>query len=176
MDAGPNTDFVRKNTADVAAVFAVFACASRLLEEDTQSYPGSADEGGVGMAYYERSVICRIAYFMTIYLIPLPHRALALHYISHASIQIAHVQCLILLSSFLCSVNCLPQAWLLVGQAVRMGQDLGLHVCEVLSYTKSYTKVLLYRDNLDTLRSTDRSEKRGVESGGLCISLIGCSP
>src|SRR5882762_2728153 len=54
--------------------------------------------------------------------------ALILHYISHASIQIAHVQCLILLSSFLCSVNCLPQAWLLIGQAVRAAQDLGLHV------------------------------------------------
>lgn len=32
------------------------------------------------------------------------------------------------MSSFLCSVNCLPQAWILIGQAVRTGQDLGLHV------------------------------------------------
>ena len=32
------------------------------------------------------------------------------------------------MSSFLCSVNCLPQAWLLIGQAVRAAQDLGLHV------------------------------------------------
>jgi hypothetical protein len=31
------------------------------------------------------------------------------------------------MASFLCSVNCLPQAWILVGQAVRTGQDLGLH-------------------------------------------------
>jgi len=54
--------------------------------------------------------------------------ALVLQYISHASIQIAHVQCFILLSSFLCSVNCLPHAWILIGQAVRVGQDLGLHV------------------------------------------------
>ena len=175
MDEGPNGDFARKNTADVAVVFAVFACASRLLEEDEQSYPGSGDEGGTGMAYYERSVICRIAYFMTVSLTPLPHRALALHYISHASIQIAHVQCLILLSSFLCSVNCLPQAWLLIGQAVRMGQDLGLHVCVLRSFTESYTKVLFYSGNLGTLRSTARSEKRDAESGGLFISLIGCS-
>lgn len=56
------------------------------------------------------------------------YRALILHYISHASIQVSHVQCLILMASFLCSVNCLPQAWLLVGQAVRSAQDLGLHV------------------------------------------------
>lgn len=55
-------------------------------------------------------------------------RALILHYISHASIQVSHVQSFILMSSFLCSVNCLPQAWLLVGQAVRTAQDLGLHV------------------------------------------------
>lgn len=58
--------------------------------------------------------------------------ALILHYISHASIQITHVQCFVLLSSFLCAVNCLPQAWLLVGQAVRMSQDLGLHVSTCL--------------------------------------------
>lgn len=56
-------------------------------------------------------------------------RALILHYISHASIQMSHVQCFVLMASFLCSVNCLPQAWLLIGQAVRMAQDLGYHVC-----------------------------------------------
>ena len=42
--------------------------------------------------------------------------------------QVEHVQCFLLMSSFLCSVNCLPQAWLLVGQAVRAAQDIGLHV------------------------------------------------
>lgn len=62
--------------------------------------------------------------------IDLPYfdRALILHYISHASIQMSHVQCFVLMASFLCSVNCLPQAWLLIGQAVRMAQDLGYHV------------------------------------------------
>jgi len=53
---------------------------------------------------------------------------LILQYISHARIQPAHVQCFTLLSSYLCSVNCLPQAWILIGQAVRTAQDLGLHV------------------------------------------------
>jgi hypothetical protein len=70
--------------------------------------------------------------------------ALILYYISHASVQVLHVQSFVLMASFvgthnlrnvckaepshqLCSVNCLPQAWLLVGQAVRSGQDLGLH-------------------------------------------------
>ena len=55
-------------------------------------------------------------------------RALILHYISHTSMQVEHVQCFLLMSSFLCSVNCLPQAWILVGQAVRIAQDIGLHV------------------------------------------------
>lgn len=54
--------------------------------------------------------------------------ALILQYISHARIQPAHVQCFILMASYLCSVNCLPQAWILVGQALRTGQDVGLHV------------------------------------------------
>ena len=56
------------------------------------------------------------------------HSALILHYTSYPSIQLEHVQCFLLMSSFLCSVNCLPQAWLLVGQAVRAAQDIGLHV------------------------------------------------
>ena len=55
-------------------------------------------------------------------------RALILQYISHASMQVEHVQCFLLMSSFLCSVNCLPQAWIIVGQAIRISQDIGLHV------------------------------------------------
>lgn len=50
-----------------------------------------------------------------------------LYYIDHTATQLAHVQCFVLLSSFLASLNRLPQAWLLVGQAVRIAQDLGLH-------------------------------------------------
>jgi hypothetical protein len=61
-------------------------------------------------------------------------RALILQYISHSHIQVTHVQTFILMSSFLCSVNCLPQAWILTGQAVRIGQDLGLHVSIFLYY------------------------------------------
>ena len=53
-----------------------------------------------------------------------------LYYIGNTqgNTQLAQVQAFTLLSSFLCSVNCLPQAWLMVGQAVRTAQDLGLHV------------------------------------------------
>lgn len=46
--------------------------------------------------------------------------------------QVEHVQCFLLMSSFLCSVNCLPQAWIMVGQAVRIAQDIGLHVSHLL--------------------------------------------
>ncbi|KAL5527321.1 hypothetical protein ACEPAG_6112 [Sanghuangporus baumii] len=104
MDLRHDVNVVRAQTPFIALVFAVFACASRVVDDPRLN---DEDDGGLGMVYYERSLI--------------------LHYISHPLIQIAHVQCIVLLSSFLCAVNCLPQAWLLVGQAVRMSQDLGLH-------------------------------------------------
>ncbi|KAJ7117381.1 fungal-specific transcription factor domain-containing protein [Mycena crocata] len=107
MDNTSDPLFVRSETAFISLVFAVFACSARLVEDARLTISDSLDDGGMGMVYYERALI--------------------LQYISHANTQIAHVQCFILLSSFLCSVNCLPQAWILVGQAVRTGQDLGLH-------------------------------------------------
>ncbi|KAF8271777.1 fungal-specific transcription factor domain-containing protein [Lactarius quietus] len=106
MDHKDDGHLARTQTAFIAMVFALFACASQLVD-DPRLKGEKEDDGGVGMVYYERALI--------------------LHYISHASIQVAHVQCFILMSSFLCSVNCLPQAWLLIGQAVRAAQDLGLH-------------------------------------------------
>ncbi|KAJ7047591.1 fungal-specific transcription factor domain-containing protein [Mycena alexandri] len=107
MDSMPDPGFARAEAAFTSLVFAVFACSARLVEDPRLSISESQDDGGMGMLYYERALI--------------------LQYISHANTQIAHVQCFILLSSFLCSINCLPQAWILVGQAVRTGQDLGLH-------------------------------------------------
>ncbi|PFH52693.1 hypothetical protein AMATHDRAFT_56791 [Amanita thiersii Skay4041] len=107
MDNKDDLRFVRSQAAFLSLVFAVFACAAHLVNDPRLSTNGRLDDGGIGMVYYERALI--------------------LQYISHASIQIAHVQGFILMSSFLCSINCLPQAWLLVGQAVRIGQDLGLH-------------------------------------------------
>ncbi|PBL02271.1 hypothetical protein ARMGADRAFT_1005684 [Armillaria gallica] len=100
-------NLARSQTAFISLIFAVFACAACLVQDPRLSTSERPDDGGMGMVYYERALI--------------------LQYISHASIQAAHVQCFILLSSFLCSVNCLPQAWILIGQALRTGQDLGLH-------------------------------------------------
>ncbi|KAI5120922.1 hypothetical protein M0805_002902 [Coniferiporia weirii] len=117
MDNKNDVSYVRMRTPFIALVFAVFACAARIVDDVRL---GDSDDGGLGMVYYERALI--------------------LHYISHASIQIAHVQCIVLLSSFLCAVNCLPQAWLLVGQAVRMAQDLGLHRHSGHSSIKSIEK------------------------------------
>jgi hypothetical protein len=107
MDNIHDPVLARSETAFMALVFALFACAAQLIDDPRLATGSSSDDGGMGMVYYERALI--------------------LHYISHASIQISHVQCFILMSSFLCSVNCLPQAWILIGQAVRTGQDLGLH-------------------------------------------------
>lgn len=107
MDNQHDVSIARNETAFVALVFAVFACAAQILDDPRLKTSDSKDDGGMGMVYYERALI--------------------LHHISHAGIQVEHVQCHVLLASYLCSVNCLPQAWLLTGQAVRTGQDLGLH-------------------------------------------------
>ncbi|OSX59228.1 hypothetical protein POSPLADRAFT_1048569 [Postia placenta MAD-698-R-SB12] len=107
MDHTHDAELARRQTAFIALVCAVFAVASRFVNDPRLSNRDNLDDAGMGMIYYERALI--------------------LHYISHASTQIEHVQCLLLMSSFLCSVNCLPQAWLLAGQAVRTAQDIGLH-------------------------------------------------
>ncbi|TBU32080.1 fungal-specific transcription factor domain-containing protein [Dichomitus squalens] len=107
MDHPADTKFVREHTPFVALVCAVFAVASRFVDDPRLKTSDNLDEAGMGMVYHERALI--------------------LHYISAASMQVEHVQCFLLMSSFLCSVNCLPQAWLLVGQAVRAAQDIGLH-------------------------------------------------
>ncbi|KAG8907057.1 hypothetical protein FRB99_005434 [Tulasnella sp. 403] len=95
----------------ICVVFAVYAVAARFVDDDRlklgDTEDGGEETGGMGMVYYER--------------------ALVLYYIGAAATQLAHVQAFVLLSSFLASLNCLPQAWLLCGQAVRIAQDLGLH-------------------------------------------------
>jgi hypothetical protein len=107
MDNTKDQALVRSEAAFLCVLFAVFACAAHLVQDSRLTTGERSDDGGMGMVYYERALI--------------------LQYISHANTQIAHVQCFILMSSFLCSINCLPQAWILIGQAVRTGQDLGLH-------------------------------------------------
>lgn len=97
-----------------------------------------------------------------------------LHYISHASIQSAHVQCLILMSSFLCSVNCLPQAWLLVGQAVRTAQDLGLHVSCFKSAELDHLSNILFSGHLVDLPLRPLKRKLVAKSGGACTPSTGC--
>jgi hypothetical protein len=119
MDNSHDLDIVRSETAFLSLLFAVFACAANLVEDGRERH----DDGGMGMVYYER--------------------ALVLQYISHPNTQIAHVQCFVLMSSFLCSVNCLPQAWILIGQAVRTGQDLGLHVSFKFPFKEYWVTCLL---------------------------------
>ncbi|KAG8858883.1 hypothetical protein FRC20_011924 [Serendipita sp. 405] len=91
----------------VAVVFAVFTCAARFLDDPRIKSEHYMDPRGTAMIFYER--------------------AMMLYIIDHTSTQLAHVQCFALLSAYLASLNRLPQAWLLVGQAVRTAQDLGLH-------------------------------------------------
>ncbi|KAG8820684.1 hypothetical protein FRC17_010075 [Serendipita sp. 399] len=95
----------------VAVVFAVFTCAARFMDDPRIKSGHYKEPRGTAMIFYERRV----------------YSAMMLYIIDHTSTQLAHVQCFALLSAFLASLNRLPQAWLLVGQAVRTAQDLGLH-------------------------------------------------
>ncbi|GJJ07349.1 hypothetical protein Clacol_001550 [Clathrus columnatus] len=105
----------RADAGYVSVLFGVFACAARIVEDERLVLEGG--DGGMAMVYYESGFL--IASHGS--------RAMILYYIGHTNTQLAQVQCFVILSSFLCSVNCLPQAWLVIGQAVRIAQDLGLH-------------------------------------------------
>ena len=59
-------------------------------------------------------------------------RAEILHYSTVRDVTIRQVQCLTLLAAFQASVNAMPMAWLLAGQALRIGQDIGLPVIPFL--------------------------------------------
>ncbi|CUA77561.1 Activator of stress genes protein 1 [Candida albicans SC5314] [Rhizoctonia solani] len=126
-------------------VFAVFAVAARILIDPRIVRPppfgalDSVDETirPTALIFYERSMM--------------------LYYIGQTVTQLAHVQTFVLLSSFLASINCLPQAWLLCGQAVRTGQDLGLHRSPEHCTSPPWTK------------------KPGGGHGGVFTDLTGCS-
>jgi hypothetical protein len=55
-------------------------------------------------------------------------RAQILHYTTLKDVNLHQIQCLTLMAAFQASVNAMPTAWLLAGQAIRVAQDLGLHV------------------------------------------------
>ncbi|KAI0637850.1 fungal-specific transcription factor domain-containing protein [Trametes polyzona] len=107
MNNPDKTRAKREHSAFIALMCSLFAVASRFVDDPRLTKFDNLDDGGMGMVYLERALI--------------------LHYTSYPTIQVEHVQCFLLMSSFLCSVNCLPQAWQLVGQAVRAAQDIGLH-------------------------------------------------
>lgn len=48
-------DFIQDEAAFISAVFAVFACAARLVN-DARLTTENPDDGGIGMVYYERYV------------------------------------------------------------------------------------------------------------------------
>lgn len=53
MDRTEDQHLARTETAFIALVFAVFACAAQLVE-DTRLKGEKDDDGGMGMVYYER--------------------------------------------------------------------------------------------------------------------------
>lgn len=56
MDNQQNHSLVQSETAFISLIFAVFACAANLVQDDRLSMSGRTDEGGMGMVYYERYV------------------------------------------------------------------------------------------------------------------------
>ena len=53
MDHKDDQHLARTQTAFIAMVFALFACASQLVE-DPRLKGDQEDDGGMGMVYYER--------------------------------------------------------------------------------------------------------------------------
>ena len=115
----------RADAGFASILFGVFACAARIVDDARLVLEGG--DGGMSTVYYERCVD-RTPLTIHGFHILTSSRALILYYMGHSNTQLGQVQCFVILASFLCSVNCLPQAWLLAGQAVRIAQDLGLHV------------------------------------------------
>jgi hypothetical protein len=54
MDNLHDISLARTQTPFMALVFAVFACAAKLIEDPRLVGVLSQDEGGMGMVYYER--------------------------------------------------------------------------------------------------------------------------
>ncbi|RAH85563.1 hypothetical protein BO86DRAFT_354211 [Aspergillus japonicus CBS 114.51] len=86
----------------LAVYFAICACASGLLPQA----PGASTLAG--MEYYQK--------------------ALLMFFASSGEVFIEQVQCLGLLALCCAGWNVLAQGWRLAGQAVRIAQDLGLHL------------------------------------------------
>ncbi|OJJ76708.1 hypothetical protein ASPBRDRAFT_204269 [Aspergillus brasiliensis CBS 101740] len=89
----------------LSVFFAVWACASGLLPRE----PGAA--GLVGIDYYQK--------------------ALLLFWASSGEVFLEQVQCLGLLAMCAAGWNTVAQGWRLAGQAVRIAQDLGLHIASL---------------------------------------------
>ena len=54
MDHTDDRNLARKQTAFIAVVCAVFAVASRLVDDPRLSIAENLDDAGMGMVYYER--------------------------------------------------------------------------------------------------------------------------
>ena len=176
MDNKHDGQQVRAQAPFVALICSVFAVASRFVEDPRLITSDNPDEAGMGMVYHERYVPSLFAAIPSNFCGG-PFSALILHYTSNASMLVEHVQGFLLMSSFLCSINCLPQAWLLVGQAVRAAQDIGLHV-SCLSLTRR--RISCLSSAVTSVPpagfSLARSRRRpAARSGGACTPSTGCS-
>lgn len=56
----------RTEAAFMALVFAVFACAARLVDDPRLKAAENLDDGGMGMVYYERCFVRRLCPFVSV--------------------------------------------------------------------------------------------------------------
>jgi hypothetical protein len=133
----------RKDGAFIAVLFSVFAAASRL---DGTEPP--ADNERRAAEYYERA------------------RVLLCGNTGTGTAQVEHVQTLAILALYLGGINAMPQAWLQAGHAVRIAQDLGLHVRgrRLRSYRFAYETA--HSDQRSALASVLRRARLEAVCGG----------
>ncbi|KAJ5113982.1 hypothetical protein N7456_002516 [Penicillium angulare] len=106
-NAKPNDEI---DKAFLSVFFAVCACASGLLPQ------AQGSSTLVGIEYYQKSLL--------------------LYFASSGEVFLEQVQCLGLLAFCSASWNVLAQSWRFAGQAVRIAQDLGLHVSSLVDTTR----------------------------------------
>jgi hypothetical protein len=136
--------------------------------------PGEAE---AGVIWYERYVrlaasntVCGSSVELT-----LP-RAQILHYTTLKDVNIHQVQCLTLLAAFQASVNAVPMSWLLAGQALRVAQDLGLHVRTSLSRRSTNAADPMSSDLLPDSSSRSPRSSCALGVGGRSTASSGWSP
>ncbi len=117
----------------IASLFAVYACASRIVQDprvcpmgkeaqlygyDARATAGKPSNGNTRKEETVNFALAGVQFFAR-------SQLLALH--KSQETRVEQVQTHALLAYYMASSNCAARAWLIIGQALRMACDLGLH-------------------------------------------------